>query len=108
MNNQNIYYPIWKKYKPAIVSLLKASLVESQKIQMFKHEFEVFGNRVKSNYIFNLEIVDGVCVNDTSGTAVARDLLEILNTSDIAKSIFSNHHIKINMGKDFIMHIQNL
>jgi hypothetical protein len=108
MNDKNLYFPLWQKYKPAIVALIKASISQPQQYQMLKHEFEVFGNREKSNYIFNLEITNGVCVNDISGTAVARDLLEILKTSEIAKSVFSNHHIKINMGKDFKVHIKKV
>jgi hypothetical protein len=108
MNDHNIYFTFWLKYKPTIVALLKSSRTKPQQYQMFKHEFEALGNRVKSNYVFNLEIVNGKCVNDISGTAVARDLLEILNTSEIAKSLFKNNHFKINMGIDFMLHIKKV
>ena len=40
MKDSNIYNPLWHKYKSAIVTKLRQSLLEPQEYQLFKHEFE--------------------------------------------------------------------
>ncbi len=106
MKDTNIYQALWEKYRPVIISKLKLAVTEPQEYQLSKHEFEAIGNRTSAGYSFNLEIVNGNLSNNIDGTAVARDLYEVLKSSATAKELMHNNHIKISLGKDFKLRIQ--
>lgn len=106
MKEANIYFPLWQKYRPVIIIKMKAALQTSQEYQLTKQEFEIFGDRSKSGYSFNLEIKNGKVVNNIDGTAVARDLYEVLKTSETAKTMMKENYFKINLTKDFNLIIQ--
>lgn len=108
MSESSIYTPIWQKYRPAILSLLKSSLTEPQEYKLSKQEFETIGGRSSAGYGFNLEVKEGIVVNNIRGTAVARDLFEVLKNSPSAKEFMLNNYFKINMTKDFKLKIQSL
>jgi hypothetical protein len=108
MRDANIYFPLWQKYKPIIVGKMKFATETYQEYQLSKHEFEVIGDRPLSGYTFNLEISKGIVVNDIGGTAVARDLFEILKTSETAKTLMIKNYFKINLNKDFKLIIQTI
>lgn len=75
-------------------------------IQLSESDFEAVGNR--KSYRFNLELSDGMCVNNIGGSAVARDLYAVLDLSGALKKIFGQGYYKINMDKNFILHINKL
>ena len=79
---------------------------EPQQMKLQKHDFIVAGERKTSGYQFNLEVKNGKGVNNISGIAVARDLLEILKSDAKCKEIIAEKNFKINLGSDFILHIQ--
>jgi hypothetical protein len=85
---------------------MKLALTTAQEYRLTKHEFEEIGDRNISGYTFNLEIKDGKLVNNIRGTAVARDLFEVLKSSRNSKELMSNNHFKINMNVDFKLKIQ--
>lgn len=93
MKDANIYVNLWLKYQPVILNKMK-------------HEFESIGDRNRSGYSFNMEIRDGIVSNNIGGTAVARDLYEVLKNSDTAKSITQNNYIKITLSKEFVLAIR--
>lgn len=108
MTHSNIYNLLWQKYRPVIISKLKQALIESQDYQLSKHEFEAIGDRTNSGYSFNLEIKNGVLQNNIDGTAVARDLFEVLKSSETAKELMKDNYFKINLTKDFTLKIQTV
>lgn len=108
MKDSNIYNSLWNKYKPVILSKLKQAGIEPQEYQLSKHEFEVFGDRKNSGYTFNLEIENGILKNNIGGTAVARDLFEVLKSSLTAKELMKENYFKINLTKDFTLRIQTV
>jgi len=77
MKDTKIYQPLWQKYRPVIISIMKLA-AEPQEYQLSKHEFEAIGDREKAGYTFNLEIKNGIVVNNIEGTVVARDLFAVL------------------------------
>jgi len=105
MKESNIYIPIWQKYKPVILTNMKLALEETQDYQLAKSEFEAIGERISSGYSFNLEIRNGIINNNISGSAVARDLFEVLKNSKTAIKIMQDNFIKINLTNDFILKI---
>lgn len=73
-----------------------------------KHEFEAIGNREVSSYTFNLELRNGEVIFSTiKGTAVARDLLLVLNENSEVVEWLKDKNVKINMGKSFELHLQS-
>ena len=108
MNEKNLYYHLWKKYLPVFIIQMKNAVNGTKQIKISKTEFEVFGNRTLSDYIFNLEIKNGKVTNNISGTAVARDLFDILNTDKSCKELFAKNSYKISMVKSFILEISIL
>jgi len=105
MSEKNLYYGLWRKYLNVIEILMRNANNGEQVLQLQKYEFEVSGNRKDSGYTFTLEIVNGLVVNNISGSAVARDLYDILKGSEKAKSMFKEKHFKITLGRDYILKI---
>ncbi len=93
------YLTTWKRYLPVIRLHLKKSLVEDQ-------HFESAGDRGKSGYTFNITMENGKVINNISGSAVARDLYEALKSDDAIKAMLQDKHIKISVGKSFILSIK--
>lgn len=96
---------MWRQIRPEIADkLTKSSTV--QKIQLREEDFERVGNR--KSYSFNLEFEDGVVVNNIGGSAVARDLAAVLTESEEIREVLNDGWFKINMNRDFLLHIQRL
>jgi hypothetical protein len=106
MKDSSIYVPLWQKYRPVLVSKMREALVSAQVYSLSKHEFEAIGDRTQSGYTFNLEIKNGILQNNIDGTAVARDLYEVLKNSKSASELLKQYHFKFNLNKDFLMTIQ--
>lgn len=103
---ENIYITLWQKYKPAIVGKMKSAIDQAQIYQLSKHEFEAAGQRLAAGYAFNLEIVNGNVNNNIDGSAVARDLFEVLKQSTSARELMKDAHYKIILSKEFLLKIQ--
>jgi hypothetical protein len=108
MSEKNLYYSLWRKYLNVIEILMRNTSKGEQALQLQKYEFEISGNRKDSGYTFTLEIVNGLVVNNISGSAVARDLYDILKGSDRVKSMFKEKNFKITLGKDYLLKIRTI
>lgn len=108
MSEKNLYYRLWQNYLKVIEIKLSNASRGEQALPLMKHEFEVSGNRKDSGYTFTLEIVNGLVSNNISGSAVARDLYDILKGSEKAKSMFKEKNYKITLGKDYILKIRTI
>lgn len=106
MKESNIYIHLWQKYRPVIIRMMKLATAKPQIYQLSNHEFEAIGDRISSGYSFNLEINSGILANNIEGTAVARDLFEVLKSSKTANSIMQGNYIKINLTNDFKLKVQ--
>ncbi len=102
------YIPLWKRFLPVIKIQLKKSLIKTETLQMNQTNFTATGDRESSGYTFNLEIEKGKVKNDISGTAVARDLYAVLNDDSALKEFFQDKHLKISMGKRFIVSFRTI
>ena len=109
MSDSHLYYPLWRKYLSVMRVLMKNARNGNQELNLSKADFLPYGNRNASEYFFNLEIVDGSVMDTTiSGSAVARDLRDILIADPTSKQLLKNTYYKINIGKNYILHIQIL
>ena len=94
------YLNLWKQELSIILSTIEKG---KGKEQLSSEIFKQSGNRQK--YGFRLDIVNGI-VPTKSGTAVARDLKEVLDSSALFKKIAQDKKITIRMGKDFCLNIK--
>jgi hypothetical protein len=104
-----IYLGLWTKYRLPILQKMRAAEAEQaeQFYTLYLHEFQALGTRVQSGYSFNLEISNGRVSNNIAGTAVARDLYEMLKQSEAAKKLMENRVWSFKMGRDFKLKISS-
>ncbi|WP_026896762.1 hypothetical protein [Daejeonella oryzae] len=105
MKNSNLYYPLWLKYSPVFVMLLKKAVNGTETLSLNKNDFETLGDRKVSDYTFNLEIKNTKVINNISGTAVARDLYDVLVNNPKTKELLQDKHYKLSLGKEYILRI---
>ena len=96
------YLTLWEQKLPIILSAIEEG---GSKKQLSPEEFEQQGNRVASGYTFRLDISNGI-IPIKKGSAVARDLKEVLDNSIRFKNIAKDKHITIKMGNKFILIIE--
>lgn len=99
---QNLYTELWRKVSPDLLDLIFYSNNQAS-IQLSNETFEAVGNR--NDYSFNLQLIDGRIFNNIEGSAVARDLAEVILNSSGWMDFASNKHIKITLNKNFTLHI---
>jgi len=100
------YLATWKKYLPVIRLHIKRSLNEDQSFKLNITDFESAGDRGKSGYTFNINMENGRVTNNISGSAVARDLFELLKNDEVIKGILQDKNVKISVGKSFLLSIK--
>ena len=108
MKDSKLYFSLWRKYLQVIVLQVKNSNTGAKSIRLYKSDFEALGNRLVSDYTFNLEIKNGKVTNNISGTAVARDLYEILISNPNSKKILASGHFKFSLDKNYVLNISSL
>ena len=101
------YLQTWKKYIPVIRLYLKKSVTEDQQFKLNITDFESAGDRGKSGYTFNLQMENGKVINNISGSAVARDLFELLKADEVIKAFLQEKSVKISVGKSFMLTIKS-
>jgi hypothetical protein len=101
----NFYLSLWNKYRPVVLQLMSAAVNGPQKYQLFIHEFKAAGAREKGGFTFSLEIANGKPQNTTKGSAVARDLIQVLQQSPRALELMTEAVYAISMDKQFVLHV---
>jgi hypothetical protein len=101
------YLQTWKKYIPVIRLYLKKSVTEDQQFKLNITDFESAGDKGRSGYTFNLQMENGKVTNNISGSAVARDLFELLKADDVIKAFLQEKSVKISVGKSFMLTIKS-
>lgn len=91
---------------PVIRLHLKRSLQDEQQFKLNITDFEAAGSKGKSGYTFNINIENGKVTNNISGSAVARDLYELLKADEAVKAILKDKTVKISVGKSFVLSIK--
>lgn len=105
MKDSNMYTGLWQKYRPVILTMLRKAGENPEAYQLSKHEFDAINEKAKTGFAFSLEVEKGILVKTITKTAVAKDLLEVLKSSDTARSIMQENNIRISMGKDFLLKV---
>lgn len=101
----NPYASIWNKYRPMILKLMLAAGKGPQQYKLFPHEFKAIGIHEKTGYAFILEVSHGKAVNSIKGSAVARDLLGVLQQSQKASQLMTEAVYELKLDKQFMFHV---
>ena len=98
------YASLWNKYRPVILKLIIDAGNDPQHYKLFAHEFKAVGLREKT-YSFVLEASHGKALNNIKGSAIARDLLQVLQQSQKASELMRNAVYELSMDKHFGFHV---
>ncbi len=104
-DSENKYTTLWQGY----INKINSSLLQSDKPQSIQLDSKLFsqvGNR--KSYAFNLEYKNGIVNNNIGGSAVARDLDKVISKSQAIKNTLKDGYYKINLDKEFLLHIKKL
>ena len=103
MNTSGKYIDLWTKKRSEIFKRMNLASPK-ELLQLNSEEFENVGKR--KSYSFNLQFENGKVCNNIEGSAVARDLVNVMvNSPEIMKLINSNSY-NIKLDKDFCLLIQ--
>lgn len=97
------YLNLWKQKLSIILSTIEKGGNE-EGLKLSAEEFKQSGDRPSAGYGFRLDIVNGF-IPPKSGSAVARDLKETLDSEPRFKKIAQNKKITIKMGVGFLLKI---
>lgn len=102
-----IYSSLWSKYRPAIIQLMLSSSEGQQAYKLYDHEFRTLNAREKS-YAFTLQAYQGKALNNIKTSAMAQDLLSVLNQSKKASELLSESPFEFTLDKQFVLRITRL
>jgi hypothetical protein len=103
-SESNIYASLWNKYRPAILKLMLGSEKDTQQYKLSAHEFKAVNPREKT-YAFSMAVSNGKAVSNIKGSAVARDLLVILQQSQKASQLTREAVYELSMDKQFVFSV---
>lgn len=87
-----------------MLQLMSAATAGPQTYQLFVHEFKAAGTRDKS-FAFSLEVENGRTTNVTKGSAVARDLIQVLQQSPRASELMAGAIYHFSLDRQFMLHV---
>ncbi len=99
------YASLWSKYRPVVLQMMLAAEKEPQQYKLFGHEFKAVGLREKAGYSFLLEVSHGKALNNIKASAVAKDLLQVLQQSQKASQLMREAVYQLSMDKQFVLHV---
>lgn len=107
MKDEGKYTLLWMKYAAVIHVLIKKTDNETQKLQLYKHEFEHSGHK-NANNSFSIDLVNGRAMNVVSTTAIARDLWQVLDNNSSTKNLLKERKIRVTIGKSFELQFEKI
>jgi hypothetical protein len=77
----------------------------AQQYQFSKHEIKSISPKEKGGHSFSLKIHKGVAVNDIRKSAIAKDLLFVLQQSKKALELAEASTYELRLDRSFVLHI---
>jgi len=101
----NPYSSLWNKYRPVILKLMLDAEKDPQQYKLSAHEFKAVGQKEKSGFSFSLEVSKGKALKKIKDSAVARDLLAMLQQSQKASQLMNEAVYELSLDKQFVFHV---
>lgn len=108
MLGERKYAHIWSKYRPVILSLMKASVDGVQSYQMSNHEFIDINPKKATGYTFSMQVHERKTVNDVRKSLLAPDLMAVLRLSGKAMELSDKYVFSFDMDKNFLLQISSV
>ena len=105
LSSSRIYSFVWAKYKPAILKLMIDSSEGAQQYQFSKHEIKSISPKEKGGHSFSLRMHKGIAVNDIKKSAIAKDLLFVLQQSKKVLELAEASTYEFKLDRNFVLHI---
>jgi hypothetical protein len=103
--NSTTYTSLWSKYRPALLKLMVDSEKGPQQYKFSSHEIKAINVGQKGSNAFTLKIYMGKAVNDIRTSAIAKDLLLILQESRKAIELAQTSAYEFTLDKHFVLHV---
>jgi hypothetical protein len=100
-----IYFFVWQKYRPAILKMMVDAGENPQQYQFSKHEIKSINPKERGGHSFTLRVRSGKSVNDIRSSAIAKDLLLVLQNSRRACELAEGATYELRLDKHFVLHI---
>ncbi len=105
---EQLYIPLWNKYRPAILQLMVASAEGPQEYKLYGHEFKGLNPKEKGGYSFTLQAHKGKATNNIKKSIVAQNLLSVLSNSKKASELLATETYEFTMDKQFNLRITKM
>ncbi len=99
------YTYLWSKYRPAILKLMVDSGKGPQQYKFSSHEIKAINAGHKGSNAFTLKVYMGKAVNDIRTSAIAKDLLLVLQESRKATELAETSTYEFTLDKHFVLHV---
>jgi len=101
------FYPLWKKYKPAIIHTMKEAMGkgEPQQYGFSKHEFDDINPKNTAAYSFAFTVTSGMRMETAKKSHIADDLLLLLKGSEKALELVDQASFRFELDKSFKLNI---
>lgn len=104
-NSTRDFFPLWKKYKPAILFMMKEAAKGPQQYSFQKHEFDDLNPKKTSAYSFKFSVTSGLRASATKKSLLAEDLLMVLKGSEKAIELVESSEFDFELDKEFKLHV---
>jgi hypothetical protein len=101
----NPYAALWNKYRPVILKLMMDAGKDPQHYKLYAHEFKAVGMNEKAGYSFVVEIFQNKAISNIKASAVARDLVGVLQQSQKATQLLQEAVYEFKMDKQYVFHV---
>jgi hypothetical protein len=108
MKDEGKYLHLWMKYSHVMRVLLKKTDEENQTIKLFKHEIESLGVKSNTSHIFSLELINGKATKATNTTAIAHDLVQLIDNDNALRSVLKERSVKVSLGKTYELQLEKI
>ncbi len=104
--NSGAFYPLWKKYKPAILQMMKSAVGnDSQQYKLSKHEFEDVKPVQNMVIPFKMVLKNGGKSKMEKKSLPAEDLIAILKYSNTAVEMLESSEFTLQLDRQFVFHV---
>lgn len=102
----NAYTPIWNKYRPALLNLMKAAADGPQEYKFSSHELKGINPKSKTSCAFELQVYQGKAINPIKNSEIAQGLLSMLQQSRTATELVESATYSFQLDKNYMLHIE--
>lgn len=99
------YAYLWHKYRPVILKLMNDATIEPQQYTFYEQEFRRLNPKEPNGYPFILYVNSGKALNNIRSSALANDLLVLLQSSKTAIALMRSSTFEFMLDAKFVFHV---